>query len=206
MLERQPHGVDQMTHRDRINKQFFAEYDRYLDAATGRRWLADPRIAGIVRENLLHHHGSRYELLAWCVMSSHVHVVLQPFETAIESCRVEVDAGSDDNGALFSDEVTDARSPLSSIMHSLKSFTANTANRLLGRTGAFWQRESYDHWIRDINELERIVAHVIQNPVSAGLSTEPRLWRFSSAYDRFQLDGPTCGFVGRLRDDWRTTR
>jgi REP element-mobilizing transposase RayT len=199
-----PPGVDRATYCDRINKQFFAEYDRHLDTATGVRWLADPQVAAIVRENLLHHHGSKYELLAWCVMSNHVHVVLQPFENAVDAGNRRTDAGSVGNDDNVSDEVEDSRSPLSSIMHSLKSFTANQANRILNRTGPFWQRESYDHWIRDMAELERIVAYVLHNPVTAGLCSQPHLWPFSSAHDRFQLDGSTCGLIGQLRDNWRT--
>ena len=31
----------------------------------------------------------------------------------------------------------------------LKGFTGHAANRLLGRSGAFWQDESYDHLVRD---------------------------------------------------------
>ena len=73
-------------------------------------------------------------------------------------------------------------------MHSLKSYTAHRANQLLQRTGAFWQRESYDHWVRDDDELERIVSYIARNPVTAGLCAEPHLWRYSSAFDRYQQD------------------
>ena len=54
-------------------------------------------------------------------------------------------------------------------MHSLKSFTGNECNRLLGRGSAFWQDESYDHWVRDDDELHRIIDYVESNPVKAGL-------------------------------------
>jgi putative transposase len=215
-IERGPQsGRECYEHRERVHKQFFAEYDRCLDAASTRCWLADPRVAAVIRENLYHHHGTKYELLAYCVMSNHVHVVLQPFERAgsDEVGRVEdsVEAGSFGNvaeaasfrGNFPSDEVRDSRSPLSSIMHSLKSYTANRANELLGRTGQFWQHESYDHWIRDLDELERIVMYVMQNPVQAGLCATPTDWAYSSAYDRFEIDGSDCGLVGTLRDDWR---
>jgi putative transposase len=34
-------------------------------------------------------------------------------------------------------------------MKSLKGYTAREANKLLSRTGEpFWQKESYDHWVR----------------------------------------------------------
>ena len=55
-------------------------------------------------------------------------------------------------------------------MHSLKSYTANEANKLLRRTGQFWQHESYDHWVRDEDEMERIVAYINANAVKAGLA------------------------------------
>lgn len=140
-------------------------------------------------------------------MPNHVHVVLQPFESSIP--LPVADAGSlgettsiseDD---VHSDEVRDSVSVLSRIMHSLKSYTANRANEVLNRSGSFWQTESYDHWIRDVDELERIVDYVRLNPVKSGLCEQPQQWRYSSACERFQTDGSTCGLVGWLRDDWR---
>jgi hypothetical protein len=52
----------------------------------------------------------------------------------------------------------------------VKGYTAREANRLLGRTGQpFWQAESYDHWVRDDRESDRIKAYIENNPVRAGL-------------------------------------
>ena len=65
---------------------------------------------------------------------------------------------------------------LSSIMHSLKGHTAREGNLLLDRTGAFWEHESYDHYVRDDKELERIVAYVLNNPVKAGLAADWKAW------------------------------
>ena len=213
-----PNGVTPSQHRARAHKLFYKTYDEYLDKHANVRWLEQDSVADVIRENLYHHHGNRYELLAWCVMPNHVHIVIQPFETELASvvrgCAGESDAGSVSHVAdaasigtthqiPFSDEVSDNRSILTRIMHSLKSYTANRANAILGREGRFWQRESYDHWIRDIEELERIVEYVRTNPVAAGLCHAPQEWRFSSAYDRFHRDGSDCGLVGWLRDDWR---
>ena len=66
-------------------------------------------------------------------------------------------------------------------MHSFKSFTANECNKLLGRTGQFWQDESYDHWVRDDEELQRIIQYVEQNPVKARLAEAAMAYRYSSA-------------------------
>jgi putative DNA methylase len=66
---------------------------------------------------------------------------------------------------------------------------------LLHRSGPFWQAESYDHWVRDEDELERIVAYIANNPVKAGLVTKPHQWFFCSAHDRFLLDGSEVGWL-----------
>ncbi len=76
------------------------------------------------------------------------------------------------------------RTPRERIMHNLKSFTARTCNELLGRDGAFWQDESFDHCVRDEEELYRIIAYVENNPVKAGLVGEASEWAFSSAAPR----------------------
>ena len=80
-------------------------------------------------------------------------------------------------------------------MHSLKSYTAHEANKVLRRTRAFWQSESYDHWVRDEEELERIVDYICANPVQAGLVQRPQDWRCCSCHDRFQFDGDTSGWL-----------
>jgi len=207
-----PADESQTAFRERLHKQFFAAYDNDLDTRCTRNWLTDDRVAAMVRENLYHQHGRKYQLLAWCVMPNHVHVVLQPLErTGSEVNRVD-DAGPEVSGRLAAchyesssagGETVDRLGPLSTIMHSLKSYTANRANEILRRTGAFWQPESYDHWIRDLDELERVVQYVNQNPVVAGLCDSPLNWRYSSAHDRFVRDGSESGLVGWLRDDWR---
>jgi putative DNA methylase len=63
----------------------------------------------------------------------------------------------------------------------LKGFTAHEANRILCRTGPFWQAESYDHLVRDGREFERIHGYIEQNPVKAGLAASADQYRWSSA-------------------------
>jgi hypothetical protein len=54
-------------------------------------------------------------------------------------------------------------------MHSLKCYIARQANLLLGREGSLWQHENCDHVVRDEVERERIIIHVLNNLVKAGL-------------------------------------
>ena len=58
---------------------------------------------------------------------------------------------------------------LKDILHSWKSYTGTQANLVLGRSGRFWQREYYDHAIRDQEEFEHYVWYTLMNPVKAGL-------------------------------------
>src|SRR5262249_53677170 len=145
----------------RTHKQFFAAYDRYLDTAAQINWLARLEVANVIRENLYHHHGRKYHLLAYCVMPNHVHVLFQPIhrsdkqparreQSGTSRLLVPTSPSSDEFG-----ETADQGGPLASIMHSLKSYTSKRVNELLDRSGQFWQHESYDHWVRDDEELER---------------------------------------------------
>jgi REP element-mobilizing transposase RayT len=70
----------------------------------------------------------------------------------------------------------------SRVLQWLKGTTAREANLALGRTGQpFWQREPYDHWVRDERELERITAYIENNPVRAGLVADASHYEWSSA-------------------------
>jgi putative DNA methylase len=63
----------------------------------------------------------------------------------------------------------------------LKGFTAHEANRILGRTGRFWQDESYDRLVRDDTEFGRVLRYIENNPVAAGMCASPEEFSWSSA-------------------------
>jgi putative DNA methylase len=212
---RLPEGVSLADHRAVAHKRFFGAYDAYLDGACRIDWLANPAVAALIRGNLHHHNGHKYRLLAYSVMPNHVHALFQPLGPAAPPVATggppvassaaggppaaTIRGGPPVAAALpaegLSDEVPDGLSPLASIMHSLKSYTAHKANELLGRSGQFWQQESYDHWVRDEDELERIVDYIAWNPVKAKLVSQPHEWYFSSAHDRFLADGSLAAYL-----------
>jgi putative DNA methylase len=187
LRQQPPPGRAPAQHREVTHKRFFLEYDCYLDRSCRIDFLATPAVAAMVRGNLHHHNGSKYHLLAYCIMPNHVHVLLQPREAERPAREV-----------AEPDEAPDAGSPLSVIMHSLKSYTAHEANKILKRSGQFWQHESYDHWVRDEEELERIVSYIAFNPVQANLVRYPHEWFFCSAHDRFLLDGSESAYLPEL--------
>ncbi len=181
-------STTQTQYLERVHKQLFAAYDEQLDSHSDVHWLDDPRIAAIVRESLRYLHGEKYELLAHSIMPTHVHVLLLPYDVP---CRtVDCPLSEEEIG-----ETADRKGPLSSIMHSLKSFTAHEANKLLRREGQFWQHESYDHWVRNDNELERIVEYINANAVRAGLASRAHEYFWCSAHDRYLRDGDPSGWM-----------
>jgi putative transposase len=198
LLNQRELGGDLKHHRDTVHKQLFAAYDRYLDQCDGEAWLKVPCIASMVRENLYYHHGRKYHLLAYCIMPNHVHVLLQPMEDNSQAARLPETVAQ--AARLYSEnelgEQTDPGSPLSSIMHSLKSYTAHQANKLLRQHGTFWQAESYDHWVRDEAELQRIVEYIAANPVQAKLVRRPQDWTYCSYQDRMVRDGEPTAWLG----------
>ena len=143
-------------------RRFFGKWDAVLDTGAGPDWLRDPALAVLVADCMRHFDGQRYDLLVFCIMSNHVHVVLTPML-----------------------KTESAYYPLAQIMHTMKGYTAGRANRLLERTGAFWQHESYDHYVRSASELERIVTYVVNNPVKAGLVTDWQAWPWT--YCKYEL-------------------
>ena len=68
--------------------------------------------------------------------------------------------------------------PLPKLTKTLKGFRAKKANEMLHLTGTpFWQKESYDHLVRDQPEFDRIRRYIELNPVRAGLVKETGQYR-----------------------------
>jgi putative transposase len=134
--------------------KIFASYDRILDKAqSGPLWLRDFRIAKTVFSVLnAGQQRKMFALHAHVIMANHVHVLISP------------------------------HSPLAQITQQIKGASAREANLILGRTGSrFWQDESFDHWIRNPEEWQRVRAYIERNPVVAGLVHKPEDWPWSSA-------------------------
>ncbi len=134
--------------RRRAVRRLSRRLEEELDKGHGACYLRDERAARIVADAIRYFDGGRYRLFAWCIMPNHVHVVLRP--------RAEF--------------------PLEKTMQSWKSFTAKAINRALGLMGSFWEREYYDHLIRDDDDFWHAVEYVLENPAKANLVDWPWVW------------------------------
>jgi putative transposase len=73
-------------------------------------------------------------------------------------------------------------SSITQITQQINGARAREANLILGCIGSrFWQCESFDHWIRDAGEWQRVRSYIERNPIAAGLVGKPEDWPWSSA-------------------------
>ncbi len=91
-------------------------------------------------------HGTKFQLHAAVVMPDHVHMLFTPLRDAA--------------GAYFG---------LAEIMNAVKGISSRRVNQLLGRSGALWQTESFDHMLRSGERTREKAEYICANPVRAGL-------------------------------------
>ncbi len=139
-LKFHPKPWDWKTERE-YHRRFVEQREDWLDRGHGSCLLRDSETAQIVADALRFFDGERYYLDAFVIMPNHVHALVQP---------------TGDNS-------------LSEILHSWKSFTANEINRLMRRREELWMHESYDHIVRDWEELLSWRRYIAGNPEKARL-------------------------------------
>ncbi len=119
---------------------FDARVQQWLDAGYGSCLLKHPGPKRIIIDALHHFNNIRYRLGPFAIAANHVHVLVAPM--------IGVD--------------------LTAVTHSWKSFTAHAINKQLSRTGQLWQYESYDHLVRNTEELDRIENYILAHTTQGG--------------------------------------
>ena len=137
------------TEADRL----LALLDKYEDAGYGSCVLKDDKVAKIVHDAIFFYHGKKYNVISWCIMPNHVHVLIEVMKNI----------------------------SLSSILHSWRSFSSNEINKVLNRSGRLWMPEYFDRFIRDNDHFNNVVNYIHNNPVKAGLVKEATEYKWSSA-------------------------
>ncbi|MFC5410330.1 transposase [Larkinella bovis] len=156
----------------KAHKRYFAKINGILDRCqSGNRWLQNRSIAEHIADKIKSYDGLAYDLIAYCIMPNHVHLLVD-FAVQLENWEETTQPGRQNYQQLYT------------VLQQIKGHTAHQANKMLGRSGAFWQPESYDHVVRSKQELKNIVHYILQNPVQAGLVTDWRHWPYNYLNER----------------------
>lgn len=141
-------------------KKYFARFDGILDQSNhGDNWLQNDQIAKIVSDKIHSFDNRKYLLICFCIMPNHVHLLFKLNKR--DKYRS-----------------TDSQYPVTNILKLIKGSTAYQANKLLNKTGSFWQNESYDHLVRDDEERENIIRYILSNSVKAKLVDSWKDWKW----------------------------
>ena len=156
-------GVPEPLYTENWNKQTYhinVNYELAVEevlhqGGTGPRHLGRDDIACLVLQSWLTlHERQAIFLYAVCIMSNHVHVVLQA-PGGVEQVAI------------------------GKLMKAHKGYTARMANRLLGTTGkSFWANTYFDRRVRR-GRFMRVMWYVINNPVKAGLVSDWQQWPYT---------------------------
>lgn len=153
---------------DKLNRRYFGQFDSLLDlCAYCPAYLLDNGVAQIVTDSLHFWNDERIDLIAYCIMPNHVHAAFTLITETTKSGRAN---------------------SLKPLMHSIKSYSAHEANKVLKVNGDFWEEETYDRLVRDSDDLRRIVRYILTNPVKAGLCCDWESWKWTyikPEYDEF---------------------
>lgn len=143
-IQRALHAVEARSDQfANLQRRYFATMEKFVDAGHGACILRQPRAAEAVVAEFRALADWQIDVPHYAVMPNHWHALLVP--------------------------TTGCPRSLSEVMKRLKGRSARNIRRVVGGSGAVWQREWFDRWMRDDAEWDKCVAYIHHNAVKAGL-------------------------------------
>jgi len=130
--------IKRVRNEDISNQEKEYKIDKYIDLSTKGCYL-NGDILEYLKDFFLNKDKSFYNLVAFCVMPNHVHILFKQ-----------------------NDE-------LKKIMKVLKGSTSFHINKILERKGTFWEENYYDKVIRDEDHFHTVYDYIKNNAVKANL-------------------------------------
>jgi len=125
-----------------FERSFASRLFESLDKGCGACYLRRPEILKKMTDAITYFDQVRFYLGDFVIMPNHVHALMTPI-----------------NGFELED-----------VLHSIKSWASNQINRIVGRSGQLWMKDTYDRLTRDGDELIRTQDYIRFNPIKAGLA------------------------------------
>ncbi len=150
--------LEQSAQRE-FEKRFTYAIQHYLDDGYGSCLLRQPALRALADNAFAYFHSSRFWLGDYVCMPNHCHALI----------------------------TTIANEDLEGILGSIKGYSARRINRKVGRSGkSLWQRETFDHIVRDLDHLKAFRRYIAENPVKANLKKGQFTYRRASWMDAWQ--------------------
>ncbi len=118
--------------------------------------LAENPLAALIQEALLCFDGVRYDLQAWCIMPDHVHVAL-----------------------VFYPEFL-----MNKTIWSRKNWVCREYRMQLSRSVSVFDLDYFDRYVRSLDQAEKLIHYIENNPVKGGLVNLAADWNWSSSRRR----------------------
>lgn len=138
------HAISNNLNSDQIRvfkRLSYRLFQRSLDDCHGACLLKRPELAKIERDAILFYEAPKYDLDRFDVMPNHVH--------SIVDFRVRTNLTTDSQRWI--------------------RYAARRIKTATGRSGVFWQPETFDHIIRSPEQLKYLQRYITENPNSANL-------------------------------------
>jgi putative transposase len=127
-----------------------------------RPLLQTERSASLLIEILYHYRSEgQYLLHEFVVMPNHIHLILSPQKAVT----------------------------IEKTLQLIKGGFSFRAKKAFGWKEVVWHRSFNDRRLRDATEYARAREYVLENPVEAKLCSRREDWPYSSANEKFELDG-----------------
>jgi REP element-mobilizing transposase RayT len=148
----------------KMHHLYFGKFDHLLDNSnSGPHYLSKNCFAKIVADAIMFFNEKKYVIINYTIMSNHVHLMIYKLQTELHE-----------------------------IMGTIKKYSAKHINLELKQTGnKFWQYESFDHIIRNEQELNYYIQYNLLNPVTANLISNWRDWKWNYIHKDFLKYTPT---------------
>lgn len=111
----------------------------------------------ITKDAILFWHRIKWHVHLLTVMLNHVHILATPCEST--------------PGIWYS---------LSSILQSVKGYSAHSINASRNTKGRLWQSESFDRIVRDAAEFDEKATYILNNAAKAGLVAD--VWEYEGLW------------------------
>ena len=136
-----------------------------------------------MEDALLYFDGNRYDLVCWCIMPNHVHVMISVrynLSKIVQSWKSFTGRRAweflDDEWLPGSEELQLLRKK-----EVLRPGVRSSQRSQSSQKHKFWMDDYWDRYIRNTEHFSNVVDYIHNNPVKAGLCERAEDWEWSSA-------------------------